>query len=554
MLGAPHPQAAPAAVRRLLAVALGAVLVVAGCSSTPGDPVTGPSTPSSTPNSSATVDPAARAAGIVAGLSDVDLVGQVLMPSVNLSDPAAGSAALVTKYHLGGLIMMGDVENTGAGGTAAQVKALTDAIHAAGTASGIPADLLIATDQEYGWVTRIKSGIVQLPSAMAFGAAGQPALTEAAWKAAGSELAAVGINVDFAPDADVIGSPGNLIIGSRSFGGDPAAVSTQVGAAVKGLQSAGVAATLKHFPGHGHTTTNSHDALPVLSQSRAALDSGDLPPFQAGIDAGTMLIMSGHLDVQSIDPGTPASFSHKVLVDLLRGQLKFSGVVVTDALNMQPPMAWAPGESAVRALLAGNDLLLMSPNLASAQKGLLDALASGRIPRARMIEAATRVMTLRLRLTTTARPAVSTVDSAKNREAALKVAAAAVTLLRGPCQGALVKGGVRVTTAAGREQQGQWLTAALKANGVTIVSTGGQVVHLVGYGDGTADLVSAATVTVGMDTPYVLRSATSPVRIATYSSTQVAMEALAAVLAGKAHAGGRSPVAITGLPASACPA
>ena len=493
---------------------------------------------------------------IVSRLSDVDLVGQVLMPSVNLSDPAAVPAALVSKYHLGGLILMGDVENTAAGATAAQVKAVTDAVRAAGRAVGAPAgitaDPLVATDQEYGWVTRIKSGIVQLPSAMAFGAAGRPELTEAAWRGAGSELAAVGINVNFAPDADVIASAGNFIIGSRSFGGDPAAVAIQVGAAVKGLQSAGVAATVKHFPGHGHTNTNSHDALPVLGQDLSALNTADLPPFQAGIDAGTMLVMSGHLDVRSVDPGTPASFSHKVLVDLLRGQLRFGGVVVTDALNMQPPMQQGPaGAAAVKALLAGNDLLLMSPDLAAAQKGLLDALAGGQVPRARMVEAATRVMTLRLRLTAAAKNQ-SSVDTAANRDAAFKLAAAAVTVLRGPCTGAVVKDGVRVTGAAGRAQQAQWLTEALEAQGIKIVGSGGQVVHLVGYGDTASDLVGAATVTVGMDTPYILQSATSPVRIATYSSTQVAMEALAAVLAGKARATGRSPVPVNGLPASAC--
>jgi beta-N-acetylhexosaminidase len=228
-------------------------------------------------------------------------------------------------------------------------------------------------------------------------------------------------------------------------------------------------------------------------------------------------------------------------------------VVVTDALNMEPPkQQGAAGEAAVKALLAGNDLLLMSPDLAAARNGLLDALASGRIPRPRMLEAATRVMTLRLRLTASAQAGLPTVDTAANRNAALQLAAAAITVLKGPCDGALVKGGVRVTAAPGRAQQAQWLVAALKAQGVTIVASGGQLVHLVGYGDKASELVPGATVTVGMDTPYLLNAATSAVRIATYSSTQVSMEALAAVLAGKAKAAGRSPVPITGLPTSAC--
>jgi beta-N-acetylhexosaminidase len=534
-------------VLRRLALLLVPALLVAGCTGPQGKPVS-PSSPGSSAQN-ATPDFAALAAAAAARMSDVDLVGQVLMPSINMSDASTTSAALVTKYHLGGLILMGNVENTAASGSADQVRHLTDALRTAAKAY-VDADPLLATDQEYGWVTRIKSGIVQLPSAMAFGAAGRPDLTEPAWHGAGSELAAAGINVDFAPDADVLGSAGNVIIGSRSFGSDAAAVSGQVAAAVKGLQSAGVAATIKHFPGHGHTTVNSHDALPVLSQSMSELARNDLPPFQAGIDAGTWLVMAGHLDVRAIDPGLPATFSHKVLVDLLRGQMGFQGVVVADALNMEPAKRWPPSEAPLRALLAGVDLLLMPPDLAAGQRGLLDALKNGRLPRERLVEAATRVLTLRYRLTALTRK--STVDIAGNRQASLRVAAGAVTVLRGPCTGALVSGSVRVTAAPGRDQPAAWLTAALKAQGVNVVSSGGQVVHLVGYGDTSGELSSAATVTVAMDSPFVLGAATSAVRVATYSSTQVAMEALAAVIAGKAKAAGRSPVAVSGLPASAC--
>jgi beta-N-acetylhexosaminidase len=516
--------------------------------------VTAPSANVAGPVPASTGDPADRAAELVSAMSDVELVGQVLMPTVNLADRGASAADLVRTYRLGGVILMGNIEDVGADATAAQVRAFTDTLRAASKEAGARVDPLVATDQEYGWVTRIKSGVVQLPSAMTFGAAGRPDLTEAAWRGAGSELAAVGINVDFAPDADVIGDPGNVVIGSRSYGSDPAVVSAQVTAAVRGLQSAGVAATPKHFPGHGYTTVNSHEALPVLEQTREMLDGRDLPPFRASIDAGAWLVMSGHLDVRALDPGVPASFSRKVLVDLLRDKMGFRGVTVTDALNMEPPKRWTPAESAVRALLAGNDLLLMPPDLVAARKGLLDALASGRLPRERLLEAVTRVLTLKFRLATFGRPDVSTLDGAAHRDAARAVAAAGVTVLTGSCSGTLVAGGVRVTSSKGREQQAGWLADALRRLGVSVVASGGSVVHLVGYGDGTADLDSGATATVAMDTPYVLRSATSAVRIATYSSTEVAMEALAAVIAGKASAPGRSPVAITGLPESACAA
>jgi beta-N-acetylhexosaminidase len=500
-------------------------------------------------------DPAQRAAAAVAGLSDTDLVGQVLVPSVNLDTPPATAAALVSKYHLGGVILMGELRP---GDAAEQLRALTAALQQAAHGLGDPVNrdtaMLVGTDQEYGFVTRIRSGMVQLPSAMTFGAAGRPELTEAAWRAAGAELAAVGINVDFAPDADVIGSEGNTVIGSRSFGSSPTAVAPQVAAAVRGLQSAGVAATLKHFPGHGHTTVNSHEALPVLGQSMTALTSGDLPPFQAGIGAGSWMVMSGHLDVNAVDPGLPASFSAKVLGDVLRGQLKFGGVVVTDALNMAPAQAWPPAEATVRAMLAGNDLLLMPPDLGASQRGLLDALASGRLPRARLVEAATRAATLRYRLAGFDRPSAAAMNTPAHLDAAAAVSSAAVTVLRGSCAGPLAAGPVRITASSGRQEQVGWLTDALRQAGVAVTGSGGTQVHLVGYGDGPADLAAGANVTVAMDTPYVLAGSGSPVLVATYSSTEASMRALAAVIAGKAKATGRSPVTVAGLPASACSA
>ena len=556
----------------LILAGLGLAGCAKGGSSTPGA-ADSPS-PSAVPSTAA--DPAERAREIVAKLSDEDLVGQVLVPYAygnSATDVSAGSVAgnkkisgvatpaeIVAKYRLGGLILVsssaddptGDTNPTTNVESPQQVRALTDGLQAAAAKlpAGVP--MLIGTDQEFGTVTRIRTGVTELPSAMAFGAAGDPKVTEAAWKAAGTELAAMGLNVDFAPDADVLGPAGSGVIGSRSFGSDPAKVSAQVAAAVRGLQSAGVAATLKHFPGHGHTTADSHSALPTLSQNRAALDSGDLPPFTAGIQAGTGLIMSGHLNVTSIDPGVPASFSHKVLTDLLRTQLHFDGVVVTDALNMEPAMQWPAGEAAVRALVAGNDLLLMPPDLPAAQAGLLAGLKSGALPRARLVEAVQRILTLKLRGAANQQPALSTVASSEHAAAAAAVNSAAVTVLRGTCTGPLVHGPVRVTTAGGRDKQRQWLTEALKAEGVQVVSSGGSVVHLVGYGDGAADLAKGAAVTVAMDTPYLLRQVPSGTLVATYSSTQASIRALAKVIAGKAPAPGRSPVVVSGLPASAC--
>jgi beta-N-acetylhexosaminidase len=412
--------------------------------------------------------------------------------------------------------------------------------------------LLIGTDQEFGVVTRIKSGVTALPAAMAFGAAGKPALTEAAWRAAGTELAAMGLNVDFAPDADTLGPQGNAVIGSRAYGGDAKANGAQVAAAVRGLQGAGVAASIKHFPGHGHTTGDSHDELPVVGQTRSAWESQDLPPFRSGIAAGVSMVMSGHLDVKALDPGVPASFSHKVMTDELRGKLKFTGVAITDAMNMSPAMKWPPGEAAVRALNAGNDMLLMPPDIAKARDGIVAGVKDGSLPRARLVEAVTRILTLKLRNATKTQPALSTLNAPDHQKAVLAADAASITVLKGKCSGPLITGPVTVTASHGRDVARTGLVRALQAAGVTVQAAGGTIVHLVGYGDQTVDLDSDAQVTVMMDVPYLLTAAESPTLIATYSSSPLSLTALAHVLTGKAKAPGRSPVTVSGLPRSAC--
>ncbi|MGR6321388.1 glycoside hydrolase family 3 N-terminal domain-containing protein [Micromonospora soli] len=562
--------------RTLIVLAALTALLGSGCAKEPAGPALGPSPSASSAAPSPTpAGPKARAEALVRTLADEDLVGQVLMPyaygsSATRVSPgsAAGNQALagvdtpaemVAKYRLGGVILVGFSADDPTSGNQAttnvdnpkQVRDLTTGLRAAaGKLPAGPAPFLIGTDQEYGVVTRISDGVTLLPSPLAAGAAGNPALTEAAWRAAGAELAAMGINMDFAPVADVLATR-STVIGSRSFGADPKNAADQVAGAVRGLQAEGVAASIKHFPGHGLSAADSHTDLPVVGQSRAVLDSTAFPPFRAGIDAGAMAVMSAHLDVKAVDPGTPATFSHKLLTDVLRGQLGFQGVVVTDGMNMAPARRWSPGEAAVRALNAGNDLILMTPNVGQAYDGLLGALKGGSLPRARLVEAATRVLTMKFTLADRSTPDLSTLGSAAHQKAAGDLAAAAVTMLRGRC-GTPVAGPVTVTSSAGRDRTRAALSAELTAAGVPVVPSGGTVVHLVGYGDGAKDLRADAAVTVAMDTPYVLAGAKSPTVLATYSSSRASMTALARVLAGKARPTGRSPVAVTGLPATAC--
>jgi beta-N-acetylhexosaminidase len=570
----------------LCAGSLGVVLVLAGCQGTAPNAATTGDRPGMQPSASPSIasgaaDAAAiKAAKVAASLSDPNLVGQVLVPELygeNATTVTAAAAKanqhmagastpteIVAKFRLGGIILANRTSTDPTATTntttniasASQVRSLDAGLQMAAAKLPARAPLLIGTDQEYGVVTRLRSGVVQLPSAMALGAAHDPALTRSAWAAAGNDLASVGLNVDFAPDADVVADAGNTVIGSRSFGGTAADVAAQVDAAVSGLRSAGIASAIKHFPGHGDTDVDSHKALPELSQSLAQLTAVDLAPFRAGISAGTDMVMVGHLDVRSVDPGVPATFSSKVINGLLRGQLGFQGVVITDALNMAPVTErWSPGEAAVRAILAGDDMLLMPPDLTAAQQGLLAAVHSGRLPRSQLVAAVTRILTLKFRLAASARshPA-PTVDSAAEQSTAGHAAAAAITVLVGACRGPLVTGAVRVTSRPGYSGTRARLAAALTADGVHVVASGGMLVDIVGYQDGRTHLAKGAAVTIAVDTPYVLRYATSPVRIATYSATAASMTALAAVLAGRASAPGRSPVAVTGLPRTACSA
>lgn len=559
----PRPLPPPARRTALLRAAppvLVAVLVLALAGAGSAGRPTGPG------NGTGGMDITDEVADQIASMSDHELAGQVLMPYFFGSDagtatPAvaranqeyagvATPAELVSRYQVGGVILLGHAEPGGASNltSPAGVRALTQGLQAA---AGRP--LLVGIDQEHGLVSRLTDGITRLPAPMAFGAAADPALTEAAWRAAGAELAAIGVNVNFAPVADVLddAGQGRGVIGSRAYGSDPQLAAGQVVATVRGLQAVGVAATLKHFPGHGNTVVDSHEELPVVPAPHP-LRQADLPPFTAGIDAGAWLVMSGHLEVRPVEAGVPATFSRAVVTGLLRDELGFAGVAVTDALNMAPARRWAPGEVAVRAMLAGNDLLLMPPDLAAAHGGLLAALADGTLPRERLVEAAARVLTLKQRLATVPAPDISVLDSPAHHAAVEPVVAASVTVLRGPCHAALVEGPVTVTASAGREHTRAALVRALDDAGMAVVDTGGTIVHLVGYGDAAPDLRPGAAVTVAMDTPYLLAGADSPVLLATYSSGPDSMRALAAVLAGRAPAPGRSPVAVAGLPRSSC--
>ncbi|GIF70279.1 hydrolase [Asanoa ishikariensis] len=274
-----------------------------------------------------------------------------------------------------------------------QIAALTAALRAE------RADVLIALDEEAGDVTRFESRTgSSRPGNLALGAVDDLALTEEVARDLGRELAAVGINLDYAPDADVNNNPDNPVIGVRSFGSDPALVARHTGAWVTGLQAAGVAACAKHFPGHGDTAVDSHHDLPRIPRDRAGLDAVELLPFRAAIAAGVQAVMTGHLLVPAVDPHLPATLSRTVLTGLLRDELGFQGAVITDAMEMRAVVDGFGFEGGViAALAAGADAICVGGELADEhtaerlRQAIAGAVVAGRLAEDRLIEAAKRV-------------------------------------------------------------------------------------------------------------------------------------------------------------------
>lgn len=275
----------------------------------------------------------------------------------------------------------------------AQVAALTATLRAERP------DVIVAIDEEAGDVTRLESvhGSTR-PGNFALGAVDDPELTEAVARDLGVELAAAGVTLNYAPDADVNSNPDNPVIGVRSFGADPALVARHTAAWVRGLQAGGVAACAKHFPGHGDTRVDSHHDLPRITADRDRLDACELAPFRAAVAAGVQAVMTGHLLVPALDPQLPATLSQRILGGLLRDEMGFSGVVVTDAIEMRAVAdRYGFAGATVRALAAGADAICIGGERADeeAARELRDAIVaavvSGDLPEERLAEAAKRV-------------------------------------------------------------------------------------------------------------------------------------------------------------------
>lgn len=517
-----------------------------------------------------------------------DALGERLLLWFDGFAPPADLLDLLRARPIGGVTMFRGANCQ----SPAQVRALTAALQQAARAGGRP-PLLICADQEGGQLQAI-AGLTGFPGNMALGAAGDPDLARRVGAAIGRELAAVGVNVNYAPAVDVNLNPANPVIGTRSFGEDPALVGRLGAALIAGMQGAGVAAVAKHFPGHGDTAQDSHHGLAALPFDRARLDAVELPPFVAAIDAGVRLVMSAHLALPALTgrADLPATLSPAVLQTLLRGELGFGGVVVSDAMNMSGLGDFADfGPLAVRAAAAGIDLLLLAtPNdHLAAHAAMLDAARDGRLATAELREAAARVRALKGWLAGWEQPALDIVGCAEHRALAAEAAARAITLVRDdagllparpPADGrvaVVVPETADLTPADTSSYERCELARAVRRHHpaaeehiIAADPTPGEVAALCAALDG-CDLAIVGTINAGerpgqaalvgellrrgvpvvaaaLRLPYDLAAyPQAPTYLCAYSILPPSMDALADAIWGRAPIGGRLPVSIPGL-------
>lgn len=536
-------------------------------------------------------------------------VGQMFVPyvygeSAGTTNPADVSANqeiygvdnaedVIEKYKPGGIIYFAWSNNVNSPG---QIADLSNGIQSSALQqrSGVP--MLISTDQEQGVVVRVNEPATQFPGSMALGATRSQEYARTAASITGRELRAMGINQNFAPVADVNVNAQNPVIGVRSFGSDPGLVSNMVAAQVAGFQGgAGISATAKHFPGHGDTDVDSHTGIPIINHSREELDRIDLPPFKSAIDSGIDAIMTAHIVVPALDDsGRPATLSRPILTGLLREEMGFDGLIVTDALTMEGVrQEFGDDRVPVEAIKAGADMMLMPPRMDLAYNSVLEAVRGGEIKEKRINASVRRILELKAKRGLFQNPYVdesavdSTVGTPQNTAAASAISDDTITLVKnaagtlplqaGSGQKVLVTGagGVagsqadqadRSTLGSLAYQIGQRGTTtevyetganpddakiaeaeARAANNDLIVVTTNKAWTSAGQQNLVRSMLDTGkpVIVVATRDPYdIAYFDAAPTYLATYSYRAISMESLARVLFGEISPGGKLPVDI----------
>ncbi|ADB35085.1 glycoside hydrolase family 3 domain protein [Kribbella flavida DSM 17836] len=508
----------------------------------------------------------------------------------------ATPAEVVAKYKPGGWIYFNARDNVQ---NPTQLATYSNQLQTVATSTGIRVPMTIATDQEQGVVVRIGPPATQFGGNMAHGAARSTADARTAAGITGRELKAMGIRQDYAPVADVNVNALNPVIGVRSFSSDPQLVSDLTVAQVQGYQKdAGIIATAKHFPGHGDTVDDSHTSLPTINHTREQWNTIDAPPFKAAIKAGIDSIMTAHIVIPSLDPsGDPATLSKPIMTGVLRKELGFKGLIITDALEMAAVRAkYGDAEVAVRAIEAGVDQLLLPPAPDVQFRAVVDAVKSGRISERRIDESLMRILLLKLKKGVLFHPFVdpakvaTTVGTPDHLATAQRIVDKSITLVKNnantlplsnQARKVLVTGwGVNTTQALANSltKRGATTTVAqtgaaptdaaiadavakAQANDVTVVLT--QKAWDTRVTDKLAkqqklvkDLLATGktVIVVAVRDPYdIAYFDQAPTYVATYGYQAVSMESLTKVLYGEIAPAGKLPVDIpvAGQPATA---
>ncbi|MGI5455020.1 glycoside hydrolase family 3 protein [Streptomyces sp. CA-249302] len=508
----------------------------------------------------------------------------------NLKEIGVRTAAeLIARYRVGGIIYFTWAHNTE---NPHQIADLSNGIQKASLTQPRGLPLLVTTDQEHGIVCRVGRPATLFPGAMAMGAGGSRADARTLGRISGAELRAIGVNQDYSPDADVNINPANPVIGVRSFGADPDAVAGLVAAEVAGYQKSRVAATAKHFPGHGDTAVDSHYGFPVITHTRDVWEKLDAVPFRAAVKAGIGSIMTAHIQFPALDDsGDPATLSHPILTGILRGELGYDGVVVTDSLGMEGVRTkYGDDRVPVLALKAGVDQLLNPPDLATAWNAVLKAVQGGELTEARLDESILRILRLKARLGLFEKPYVSragvdrVVGTAAHLATADRIAERTTTLLvnkggvlplsRRTQQKVLVVGadpaspsgttGPPTGVLAGALTELGFTATALSTGTAPSAATIAQAVAAAKDADaivvGTYNVTANSSqktlaeqlvatekpvVAVAIRNPYdVAQLPSVPAHLAAYSWTDVELRAAARVIAGKVAPRGKLPVPV----------
>lgn len=519
----------------------------------------------------------------VAAMSLEAKIGQVLIVGLPGPDLSAEVRDELAGLHPGGYILYDrNVVSP------AQVTQLNSDLQAAARANGDPA-LFLTLDQEGGIVSRLPEtkGFTEFPGQMALAATGDVESVRRSARAMSAEMRAVGFNMDLTPDLDVNNNPQNPIIGVRSFGSDPVRAAELGVAFIEAMQAEGIAAVGKHFPGHGDTAIDSHVALPTVPHARERLESVEFVPFKAAIKARVAGIMSAHITFPAIDdtPGLPATLSSKVLTGLLRGEMGYDGVIMTDELSMGAlgTSGHPVPQAAAEALAAGADILLLQSGFEmhrQVRQELVARLASGAIPLARLDDAVRRVLVLKQRMgildgavapispsVEVSSGATRRVGDQATRSLSREIAARAITLVRDEDHLIPLKPDTKLlvvetgnwalgnrlgatTMQVPAQPQARDITSILSVarDGRTVVVATSDVARNKAQADLVNALVDAHVplIVVAVRSPYdILYIQPVPTYLATYGATPPMLDALVDVLLGKARAQGRLPVELS---------